>query len=156
MIEYVFGLFRNVYDLNMKFRQAQVSGDFSDITEEERETMLREMGRVASIWKILFTMCASQLSTPLLIINKYVFCQLTARKFVWLHTYTADLLITLTFIYAFGWHLLWLQEENSGLGLEENPSPDMMYVDAYGYHMMTFEINIQFYVGLWLLISFIR
>ena len=45
---------------------------------------------------------------------------------------------------------------NAGLGLEANPSQDLMYVEAYGLHAATFEINVQFYVGMWLLLSFGR
>ena len=32
----------------------------------------------------------------------------------------------------------------------------MMYVQAYTSHTASFEINVQFYIGLWLLISFLR
>lgn len=31
-----------------------------------------------------------------------------------------------------------------------------MYIEAYGLHAATFEINVQFYMGIWLLISFVR
>ena len=62
------------------------------------------------------------LSYPLLIINKYVLCMMTDRPFIWLYTYTADLLTLACFSYAFGWHVKWMSIKNSGLGLEEVPS----------------------------------
>ena len=62
------------------------------------------------------------LSNPLLIVNKYVFCKLTNRKFVWQATYFMDLIMTGCYLYGFGWHILWLKEKNSGLGLDPNPS----------------------------------
>ena len=57
------------------------------------------------------------------IINKYAFCKLTERPFVWLPTYTADLLTLGSFTYTFGWHVLWMNSKNAGLGLDgPNPS----------------------------------
>ena len=47
---------------------------------------------------------------------------MTDRPFIWLYTYTADLLTLACFLYAFGWHVLWMSIKNSGLGLEEVPS----------------------------------
>lgn len=96
------------------------------------------------------------LTYPFLIINKYVFCKLTNRPFIWLSTYTADLLTLACFIYVFGWNVKFSNVKNSGYGLEQTPTFKMMHVEAFGTHMSTFEINIQFYVGFWLLISFIR
>ena len=101
-------------------------------------------------------MAAAYLAYPLLIINKYVFCKLTNRPFIWLNTYTADLLTLACYLYAFSWHVVWMNVENSGLGLEENPSKDLMYVEAYGLHAQTFEFNVQFYIGICLLLSFGR
>ena len=99
---------------------------------------------------------AAYLANPLIIINKYVFCKLTNRPFIWLNTYTADLLTLACYLYAFSWHVVWMNVENSGLGLEENPSKDLMYVEAYGLHAQTFEFNVQFYIGICLLLSFGR
>ena len=31
-----------------------------------------------------------------------------------------------------------------------------MYVEAYGFHAETFEINVQFYNGMWMLLAFGR
>ena len=80
------------------------------------------MGEIAGIWKGTMLVASAYLSYPLFIINKFAFCKLTNRPFVWLSTYTADLMALGCFVYAFGWHVLWLNEENSGLGLETNPS----------------------------------
>ena len=99
-------------------------------------------------------MASCYLSYPFLFINKYVYSKLTKRPFVWLPTYTADVLTLACFIYAFGWHVVFLNEDNPGLWLEK--SKNMMYVHAYSFHVTEFEINIQFYVGAWLLIAFIR
>ena len=46
-MEYMYSRFRNVFALNMKFRQAQVSGDFSIITEEDKFIMKTTMGGIA-------------------------------------------------------------------------------------------------------------
>ena len=101
-------------------------------------------------------MASAYLSYPFLIINKFVFCKLTQRPFIWLPTYTADLITLGCFCYTFGWHVLWLNEENPGLWLEQKPSQDLMYVHAYSFHVTEFEINVQFYFGVWLLVSFLR
>ena len=107
----------------MKFRSAQVSGDFSTITDEDISTMRAKMGNIYELWQGFMWLAASTyLSYPLFIINKYAYCKLSNRPFVWLSTYTLDLLSLSSFLYAFRWHVVWLYEENSGLGLEPDPS----------------------------------
>ena len=114
------------------------------------------MTKVAKIWMGLQQINCIILFYPIVIINKFFFCKLTEQPFLWLPVYTADLLTLACFLYNFGWHLLWINVQNSGLGLEEVPSSYMMYVESYGIHAGSFEINVQFYVGMWLLISFVR
>ena len=96
------------------------------------------------------------LTYPLLFINKFVLCRLTNRPFIWLSTYTADFIVLCLFLYAFGWHILWLNAKNAGLKLDVDPSAEMMYVEDYFIHITNFEINVQFYVGFWLLVAFLR
>lgn len=42
------------------------------------------------------------------------------------------------------------------MGLEEVPSFDMMYLESYSIHSTIFEFGVQFYMGMWLLVSFVR
>lgn len=49
-MNFMFTKFIAVYDLNMKFRKAQTSGDFSIITEDDLFVMKSSMSEVATIW----------------------------------------------------------------------------------------------------------
>lgn len=40
--------------------------------------------------------------------------------------------------------------------VEEEPTPELMYAHAYAVHTASFEINVQFYLGLMFLLFFIR
>ena len=76
----------------------------------------------------------SYLTYPLLIVNKYVFCKLTDRPFVWLATYTADLMLLACFLYVFGWHVVWINEKNDAFGLASDPEQAVMYAVSYANH----------------------
>ena len=127
-MEYIYTDFRTVMHIQKKFTAASLSGDFSKITQEDKDALLAVMLTIAKIWKGIMTFFMSLLSHPILIFNKYVFCKLTHRPFVWLTTYTFDLIALGLYLYIFGWHIKWLNVQNEGFGLEAIPSQEMMYV----------------------------
>ena len=63
-----------VYELNMKFRQAQVSGDFSIITDDDVATMIAVMGNIAAIWKSIMAYLTMYCAFPIAIFSKFVYC----------------------------------------------------------------------------------
>ena len=105
-----------------KMNKAAVSDDFSKITQADKDIFLTTMTSIANLWKNIMVFSYMYLTFPILILNKYVFCKLTQRPFVWLMTYTSDLMAMSCYLYQFGWHIVWLYEQNEGFGIEAVPS----------------------------------
>lgn len=57
------------------------------------------------------------ISFPFAIFSKFVYCKLARRPFIWLPTYTADLLTMGFFCYPLYYHLQWVDVKNPGLWL---------------------------------------
>ena len=76
----------------MKYRAAIAANDTSLITDEDRQQIIEPMTAAVELWLMVMVFSSASLSFPFLIINKYVYSKLTHRPFVWLPTYTTDLL----------------------------------------------------------------
>ena len=128
LLDLMWSQYQTVAPIENKFREATLTGDFSAITQEDKDLMRSSLLSIANIWKGIVIFAGMYMAFPIQIINKYVFCKLTERPFVWLSTYTFDLITLGLYLYVFGFHIAWLDVKNEGYSLEEVPSQDLMYI----------------------------
>ena len=114
-MEYMWSIIRGIDVISRKFQEASGTGDFSKITQEEKDIASEAFIIVTLIWKGIMLMASCYMTYPLLMINKYVLARMTNRPFIWLDLYYLDFMIVGFFLYAFGWHVVWLNAINDGL-----------------------------------------
>mmetsp|Transcript_20153 Transcript_20153/g.27223 ORF Transcript_20153/g.27223 Transcript_20153/m.27223 type:complete len:505 (-) Transcript_20153:373-1887(-) len=140
----------------MRYESALAASDFSNFSEADKLRLIDELSSTSVTWQSNMTYMMLYITFPLGIFNKYVYCRLTERPFIWLPTYSADFLIIALLGYSLHYHFAWLDERNPGLHLQAEPSDALMYIHAYNEHVSTFELNVTFYLGLMSLAIFIR
>lgn len=60
------------------------------------------------------------------------------------------------YIYVFKLHVDFLRDENAGLSVTDEPTEELQYIEAYSTHNGKNEINMQFYIGVIVLLSYAK
>ena len=94
--------------------------------------------------------------TPFSIVNRFAFAWLTEQPFIWVETSMLDLATIVPYLFILVVHIEGMYAENSGLGLQENPSHKMMYVENYNILMAMTEYNPSFFCIYTAFFSFMR
>ena len=84
----------------------------------------------AAVWSMIWV-----LAIPFGILSRFIYSRLTLQPFVWHPTYTMELGMVGCYSYMLYYHILWLPRKNIGMGLDPNPSSDLMYVHEYNAHV---------------------
>ena len=133
---YIYGQFNSVAELQNRYKLAHSTGDLTSFTDEDKHKLIEELTSISSDWQWIIYFTMVYVSFPLALFNKFVYTRLTERPFIWLPHYSADILTVVLLYYTLYKHFQWINEENPGLYLQDEPSQELMYFHAYTEHVL--------------------
>ena len=73
LINIMWDKFHGVYDINLKFREASLTNDFTKITDDDVQKMIDAMTGVAALWKFCMLFLTMYCFFPVAILSRYIY-----------------------------------------------------------------------------------
>ena len=105
---HIYGLLKDVTGPMERYTIATSTEDFSDFSEEDRQRLIDEITNISQTWQSIIIYMTMYLCYPLGVLNKYVYCKLTERPFLWLSHYSADYLLIVLLGFILHYHFDWV------------------------------------------------